>query len=46
MTESPTQSLSGQIVDGEHHLLVRVYYEDTDFSGVVYYANYMKFFRR
>lgn len=46
MTEIPSQSLSGQIVDGEHHLLVRVYYEDTDFSGVVYYANYMKFFER
>jgi acyl-CoA thioester hydrolase len=46
MSEIPTQSLSGQIVDGEHHLLVRVYYEDTDFSGVVYYANYMKFFER
>jgi acyl-CoA thioester hydrolase len=46
MTQIPTQSLSGQIVDGEHQLLVRVYYEDTDFSGVVYYANYMKFFER
>ena len=26
--------------------MIRVYYEDTDFSGVVYYANYMKFFER
>jgi acyl-CoA thioester hydrolase len=25
---------------------VRVYYEDTDAGGVVYYANYMKFFER
>jgi acyl-CoA thioester hydrolase len=25
---------------------VRVYYEDTDFSGVVYHANYLKFFER
>jgi len=25
---------------------VRVYYEDTDSGGVVYYANYLKFFER
>ena len=25
---------------------VRVYYEDTDAQGVVYYANYLKFFER
>jgi len=29
-----------------HRLPVRVYYEDTDFTGVVYYANYLKFFER
>lgn len=29
-----------------HHLPVRVYYEDTDFGGVVYYANYLKFLER
>lgn len=46
MSETPAQPLSGQIVDNEHRLLVRVYYEDTDFSGVVYYANYLKFFER
>ena len=27
-------------------LQVRVYYEDTDFGGVVYYANYLKFMER
>lgn len=27
-------------------LPVRVYYEDTDFSGIVYHANYLKFFER
>jgi acyl-CoA thioester hydrolase len=33
--------------DGPAHCLpVRVYYEDTDFTGVVYYANYLKFFER
>ncbi|MGV6819001.1 MAG: tol-pal system-associated acyl-CoA thioesterase [Parvularcula sp.] len=25
---------------------VRVYFEDTDFTGVVYHANYLKFFER
>jgi acyl-CoA thioester hydrolase len=29
-----------------HHLAVRVYYEDTDFSGIVYHANYLRFFER
>lgn len=29
-----------------HRLSVRVYYEDTDLAGVVYYANYLKFLER
>ncbi len=29
-----------------HHHLVRVYYEDTDAGGVVYYANYLKYAER
>jgi acyl-CoA thioester hydrolase len=29
-----------------HLLKIRVYYEDTDFGGVVYYANYLKFIER
>ena len=29
-----------------HHFPVRVYYEDTDTAGVVYYANYLKFAER
>src|ERR1700737_1638930 len=29
-----------------HHLTVRVYYEDTDFSGVVYHASYLRFLER
>ncbi len=29
-----------------HRLMVRVYYEDTDFSGVVYHANYLRFLER
>ncbi len=29
-----------------HRLAIRVYYEDTDFSGVVYHANYLRFMER
>lgn len=29
-----------------HEMTIRVYYEDTDFGGVVYYANYLKFIER
>lgn len=29
-----------------HHITVQVYYEDTDHSGVVYHANYLKYFER
>ena len=29
-----------------HHFPVRIYYEDTDFSGNVYHAAYLKFFER
>lgn len=29
-----------------HQLPVRVYYEDTDLAGIVYYANYLKFLER
>jgi acyl-CoA thioester hydrolase len=39
-------SLNGDIRDGVHHMQVRVYYEDTDFSGVVYHANYLRFMER
>ena len=29
-----------------HRLSIRVYYEDTDFSGVVYHASYLRFMER
>lgn len=32
--------------DGSHKFPVRIYYEDTDFSGNVYHAAYLKFFER
>jgi acyl-CoA thioester hydrolase len=38
--------LDGEIRDGRHHLQIRVYYEDTDFSGIVYHANYLRFMER
>src|SRR6266511_2636816 len=41
-----TLSLDGEIRDGRHHMQVRVYYEDTDFSGIVYHANYLRFMER
>lgn len=37
---------SGKLVDGGHVLPVRVYYEDTDLSGVVYHSNYIKYCER
>ncbi|MET0545942.1 MAG: YbgC/FadM family acyl-CoA thioesterase [Caulobacterales bacterium] len=37
---------SGRFENGAHYLPVRIYYEDTDFSGAVYHANYLKFFER
>lgn len=34
-------------IDGrEHQLPVRIYYEDTDFTGMVYHANYLRYFER
>jgi acyl-CoA thioester hydrolase len=38
--------LDGEIRDRRHVMRVRVYYEDTDFSGVVYHANYLRFMER
>ena len=41
-----TLILDGEIREGRHHMQVRVYYEDTDFSGIVYHANYLRFMER
>lgn len=39
--------LPGGILDGARHLYaVRVYYEDTDLSGITYHANYLRWFER
>jgi acyl-CoA thioester hydrolase len=44
--EDQMNSLDGSIRDGRHHQPVRVYYEDTDFSGIVYHASYLRFMER
>ncbi len=46
MTEKNWPHLSGRLVAGGHVLPVRVYYEDTDFSGFVYHASYLRFMER
>jgi acyl-CoA thioester hydrolase len=37
---------SGRFVGKEHRFPLRVYFEDTDLSGVVYHANYLRFLER
>ena len=46
MTDPQRIPLDGEIRDGRHVLTVRVYYEDTDFTGVVYHASYLRFMER
>jgi acyl-CoA thioester hydrolase len=41
-----SSALDGFIRDGRHVQPVRVYYEDTDFSGIVYHASYLRFMER
>ena len=38
--------ITGEIREKTHFFEVRVYYEDTDFTGIVYHANYLKFAER
>ena len=48
MTAEPNaaQPSSGWLEGTEHVLPVRIYYEDTDFTGVVYHGGYVRFFER
>jgi len=42
-----TPNPPGGLIDGTTHLYaVRVYYEDTDLSGITYHANYLRWFER
>jgi acyl-CoA thioester hydrolase len=45
-TDTEAAALGGAMIRGAHRLPVRVYYEDTDFSGVVYHASYLRFLER
>ncbi|WP_417610774.1 YbgC/FadM family acyl-CoA thioesterase [Parasphingorhabdus sp.] len=36
----------GRFVDNRHYFACRVYFEDTDFSGIVYHANYLRYMER
>lgn len=36
----------GEFRGSRHYFACRVYYEDTDFSGIVYHANYLRFMER
>jgi acyl-CoA thioester hydrolase len=40
------QPTSGHFVGRVHVLPIRIYYEDTDMTGIVYHANYLKYFER
>jgi acyl-CoA thioester hydrolase len=40
------QPAAGRFADDVHVFPIRVYYEDTDASGVVYHANYLRFAER
>ncbi len=46
MIVKPLMPAAGELVDGVFLFPVRVYYEDTDAGGIVYYANYLKFAER
>ena len=46
MTVDTDEPYQGAWRDGAHRFALRVYFEDTDVAGVVYYANYFKFMER
>ena len=46
MSEKRSDALDGAIIGSKHVMQVRVYYEDTDFTGIVYHANYLRFMER
>jgi acyl-CoA thioester hydrolase len=46
MTAPTARPTSGRFEAGVHVLPLRVYYEDTDAAGIVYYANWLRFLER
>ncbi len=43
---NPWPDLAGRLSERGHVLPVRVYFEDTDFSGIVYHGSYIRFMER
>jgi acyl-CoA thioester hydrolase len=46
LTACVTDGLGGRMEGVRHVLTLRIYYEDTDFSGAVYHASYLRFLER
>ena len=46
MVNAPPPFIPGAFVGAEHHYRARVYFEDTDLSGIVYHANYLRYMER
>jgi acyl-CoA thioester hydrolase len=46
MTEDAVRPAEGVMRGGTHLFPLRVYFEDTDVAGIVYYANYLRFMER
>src|SRR3546814_20827594 len=46
MSHHLTKAMPVETSESFSHLDIRVYYEDNDAGGVMYYANYLKFFER
>jgi len=46
MAPQQDQPVEGRFDGVEHRFPVRVYFEDTDLSGVVYHANYLRYMER
>ena len=46
MVNAPPPFVPGAFVGTEHHYRARVYFEDTDLSGIVYHANYLRYMER
>jgi acyl-CoA thioester hydrolase len=44
--QPPLPPPKGALNDGRHFFPIRVYFEDTDFTGIVYHANYLRFIER
>ena len=46
MSGAVDRPYQGAFLGREHHFALRVYFEDTDVSGVVYHGNYLKYMER